>query len=118
MMISLTIMTFKMKNCCDDLNNKYINEKKEIVEEVGKVCYATETFGVPVMSATTNQKDQDTVRPASEPVILDLKDLCLSASAYMRNSNFNYCIQAINKNSTCGASQRKCKPQETYHTVF
>ncbi|XP_055896309.1 uncharacterized protein LOC129928066 [Biomphalaria glabrata] len=93
---------------CVNVNKKNADEQKETVEAIEEVCYATETFDVPALSATTTRTEQDNF----EPVTLDLKDPC--RSTYEGNLNFDCCIQAVSNNCTCGASRRECKCQETH----
>uniref|UniRef100_A0A2C9L8D8 Uncharacterized protein n=1 Tax=Biomphalaria glabrata TaxID=6526 RepID=A0A2C9L8D8_BIOGL len=97
---------------CVNVNKKNADEQKETVEAIEEVCYATETFAVPALSATTTRTEQDNLEPALEPVTLDLKNPC--RSAYEGNLNFDCCIQAVSNNCTCGASRRECKCQETH----
>uniref|UniRef100_A0A2C9LQT5 EF-hand domain-containing protein n=1 Tax=Biomphalaria glabrata TaxID=6526 RepID=A0A2C9LQT5_BIOGL len=99
---------------CANLNKKHTDEQKETVEAIEDVCYATETFAVTALSATTIRTEQDNFEPALEPVTLDLKDPCRSASTYEENLNFDCCIQAVSSNCTCGASRGECNCQETH----
>ncbi|XP_055875700.1 uncharacterized protein LOC106073053 [Biomphalaria glabrata] len=94
----------------------YFNEKQnESAEETIEETYSlTEALAIDKldMITSTSQTDQDNVGSASKPVAVGLKDFCLSASVYERNSKLDYCTHVFDKNCTYVALQEDCECQE------
>ncbi|KAK0068346.1 ATP-dependent RNA helicase DHX29 [Biomphalaria pfeifferi] len=93
----------------------YRIERKE-TNEGTEACYVSEAFipDIPAKSTSMNRADQDYVGYVSKPVAVDLKDHCLSAGAYERNSKLDNCIQKLSMNCNYGNSHRECRCQENY----